>query len=86
MTKLRHDFNVYLQLLGLSKKTITDYIYNVAKLAHHYNKSPLLLTPPQVIDYLHYIRNVRKLEVRTYNIHYYSIKKFYEHFLPEKTF
>lgn len=36
--------------------------------------------------FLLYIRNVRKLTVRTYNNYFYSIKKFYEHFLPNQNF
>jgi site-specific recombinase XerD len=86
MTKLREDFIAYLQLLGHSPKTIKDYVNGVSQLAQHYNKSPLELTPQEVREFLLHIRNVRKLAVRTYNNYFYSIKKFYEHFLPKISF
>lgn len=86
MTKLREDFIAYIQLLGHSPKTAKDYVNGVSQLAQHYNKSPLLLTPQEVRAFLLYIRNVRKLTVRTYNNYFYSIKKFYEHFLPNQNF
>jgi integrase len=39
-----------------------------------------------VRDFLLHIRNIRKLTVRTYNNYFYSIKKFYEHFIPNQNF
>lgn len=83
MTKLRQDFIAHLQLKGYAKATIKNYIQSMHLFAKHYNKSPLLLTPQQVKDYLLYLRNVKKLAIRTINIHFYSIKCFYEHFIPE---
>lgn len=86
MTKLREDFIAYLQLLGHSPKTIQDYVNGVSQLAQHYKKSPLELTPQEVREFLLHIRNVRQLAVRTYNNYFYSIKKFYEHFIPNQNF
>lgn len=86
MTKLREDFISYLQLLGHSPKTVQDYVNGVSQLAQHYKKSPLELTPQEVREFLLHIRNVRKLAVRTYNNYFYSIKKFYEHFIPNLNF
>lgn len=83
MTKLRQEFIAHLQLKGYANKTVRNYTQSMALFARHYNKSPLLLTQQQVRDYLLYLRNVRKLAVRTINIHFYSIKCFYEHFTPE---
>jgi integrase/recombinase XerD len=86
MNKVRREFLTHLQLRGYSPKTIIDYIYGVSHLAKHFNKSPLLLTPKEVRDYLLHIRNVRKLAVRTYNQYFYSIKCFYDHFFPNQNF
>ena len=83
MTKLRQDFIAHLQLKEFAKATVKNYIQSMALFAKYYNKSPLLLTPQQVIDYLLYLRDVKKHAVRTINIHFYSIKSFYEHFTPE---
>jgi site-specific recombinase XerD len=82
MTQLRRDFIAHLQLRGFSTCTIENYIDCVARFAQFFNKSPLELTPENVRDYLLHLRNVRKFAVRTINLHMYSIKNFYEHFLP----
>jgi len=82
MTKLRSDFIAHLQLRGFSACTVDNYIDCIARFAKFFNKSPLELTPENVRDYLLHLRNVRKFAVRTINLHMYSIKNFYEHFLP----
>jgi site-specific recombinase XerD len=82
MTTLRSDFISHLQLRGFSQCTIDNYIDSVSLFAKHFNKSPLELTHEHIKDYLLHMRNVRKLAVRTINLHMYSIKCFYEHFLP----
>lgn len=83
MTKERQDFIGHLELRGFSPRTIRNYVDNVARLARHYKKSPLLLTHEQIKDYLLHLRNERKLAVRTLNLHFYSIRSFYDHFKPE---
>ncbi|NLD91715.1 MAG: tyrosine-type recombinase/integrase [Fibrobacter sp.] len=82
MTKVRQDFLAHLQLRGYADSTVKNYIQSVSLLARHYNKNPLLLTPQNIIDYLLHLRNIKKLAIRTYNIHFYGIKSFYDHFLP----
>jgi site-specific recombinase XerD len=82
MTKLRSDFIAHLQLRGFSQRTIENYVDSVALFAKHFNKSPIVLTHDHVKEYLLHLRNVRKLAVRTINLHMYSIKSFYEHFIP----
>jgi site-specific recombinase XerD len=84
MTKLHADFLAHLQLRGYAEATIKNYTQAISLLARHYDKSPLLLTADDIIEYLLYIRNVKKLAIRTYNIHFYSIKCFYEHFVPNQ--
>jgi integrase/recombinase XerD len=82
MTRLRSDFLAHLQLRGFSERTIGNYIDGVAGFACHFNKSPLELTHAHVTEYLLHLRNERKLAVRTINLHMYSIRSFYDHFLP----
>jgi len=82
MTQLRRDFIAHLQLRGFSEHTIRNYIESMAMYARHFNKSPLELKREHVKEYLLHLRNVKKLAVRTINLHMYSIKSFYEHFLP----
>jgi site-specific recombinase XerD len=84
MTKIRQEFITHFQLRGAAKATMKNYVGAVSLLARHYNKSPLLLSPQDIKEYLLYIRNIKKLAVRSYNIHFYGIKCFYEHFCPDK--
>jgi len=81
MPKLRQDFITHLQLKGYAKAIVKNYIQSMHLFAKHYNKSPLLLTPLQVRDYLLYLRNANKLAIRTVNIHLYSIKSFCENII-----
>jgi hypothetical protein len=82
MTRLRSDFIAHLQLRGFSDHTIRNYIESVAMYARHFKKSPLELKHEHVKEYLLFLRNVKKLAVRTINLHMYSIRSFYNHFLP----
>ena len=84
MSTLRNDFIAHLQLRGFSERTVRNYIDGVARYAKFFNKSPIELTPADVKNYLLNLKNVRKLAIRTINLHMYSIKSFYEHFLPGK--
>jgi site-specific recombinase XerD len=82
MSSLRSDFIAHLQLRGYAEHTIRNYIESMAMYARHFNKSPLELGHEQVKEYLLYLRNEKKLAVRTINLHMYSIRSFYNHFLP----
>lgn len=84
MTKLRQKFISHLQLRGYAKNTIRNYIESMIMFARFFNRCPLELEHKHVKEYLLYLRNVKKLAVRTINIHMYSIKSFYDHFQPEK--
>jgi len=84
MTKLRSDFIVSLQLKGYAQNTIDNYVHAVALYARYFGKSPLELTADDVERYLMYLLKVKHLGIRTINLHMYSIRSFYDHFLPEK--
>jgi len=83
MSKVRQDFIGHLELRGFSPRTVRNYVDNVARLSRHYNTSPLLLTHEQIRDYLLFLRNERKLAVRTLNLNMYSLRSFYDHFMPD---
>jgi site-specific recombinase XerD len=82
MTNLRSDFIAHLQLRGYAEHTIRNYIESMALYARYFNRSPLELSHQHVKEYLLYLRNEKKLAVRTINLHMYSIRSFYNHFLP----
>ena len=84
MSTLRSDFIAHLQLRGFSERTVRNYIDGVSRYARFFGKSPLELTPEDVKSYLLHLRNVRHLAIRTINLHMYSIKSFYEHFVPDR--
>ena len=82
MNKLRADFVAHLQLRGFSERTVTNYVDGVSRFSRFFNKSPLELNNGDITAYLVHLRTVRKLAIRTINLHMYSIRSFYEHFLP----
>lgn len=57
-----------------------NYIENVAHFARFHNKSPDLLNHEHVIQYLLHLRNDRQLQVRTINLHFYSLRGYYVDF------
>ncbi len=83
MTKLRSQFIQHLELRGYAAKTIRNYIQCVSQCSRYFNRSPLTLSHNDIIEYLTYLKRERKLAVRTWNLHYYSIKSFYDHFQPQ---
>ena len=83
MTKLRSQFIQHLELRGYAAKTIRNYIQCVSQCSRYFNRSPLTLTHTDILEYLTYLKRERKLAVRTWNLHYYSIKSFYDHFHPQ---
>lgn len=84
MTMLRQDFIDRLQLKGFSQKTIRNYVDCVSRYSKHFKQSPLKLGHSHVVEFLLHLRNDRKLEPKTINLHMYSIKGFYRIFLPDQ--
>ena len=82
MTQLRQNFIAHLQLRGYSISTIRNYISSMALFVNYWNKPPLTLTHYHIKTYLLYLKNIKRLAIRTINLHMYSIKSFYEHFKP----
>jgi site-specific recombinase XerD len=80
MTKARQDFIEHLELRGFSKRTIYNYIENVSRFARHFNKSPDLLSNVHVKQYLLHLLNDRKLQARSINLNFYSLRGYYKDF------
>ncbi len=80
MTNARHDFINHLKLRGLSQCTINNYIDNVAQFAKFFNSSPDALSHEHVIKYFLHLRDERKLQVCSINLHFYSLRGYYKDF------
>jgi len=80
MTNARQEFINHLKLRGFSKRTIENYIKNVAQFARFHNASPDLLHNEHVKQYLLYLRNERKLQIRSINLQFYSLRGYYKDF------
>ena len=84
MSKLRADFVAALQLKGFSPKTIRNYVECVSRFSKHFKVSPMELGNCHIKEFLLHLRNDRKLEPKTINLHLYSIKGFYKVFIPKQ--
>ena len=79
-TNARQDFNDHLKLRGFSNCTIDNYIENISHFARYFNKAPNLLCNDHVKQYLLHLRECRKLQARTINLHFYSLRGYYKDF------
>ena len=80
MTKARQDFIDHLKLRGFSQCTIDNYIDNVAQFARFHKASPDLLNHEHVKQYLLHLRDCRKLQIRSINLQFYSLRGYYKDF------
>jgi site-specific recombinase XerD len=77
---VRQDFINHLKLRGFSQCTIDNYVDNVAQLSRYFNTSPDNLKHEHIIKYLLHLRDERKLQVRSINLQFYSLRGFYKDF------
>ncbi|NLD91122.1 MAG: tyrosine-type recombinase/integrase [Fibrobacter sp.] len=77
---VRQDFINHLKLRGFSQCTIDNYVDNVAQLSRYFNTSPDNLNHEHIIKYLLHLRDERKLQVRSINLQFYSLRGFYKDF------
>ena len=77
MTPLRKQFIEELEIQGYSKRTINNYVSNVAKAALHHNKSPLKFTEKDIREYLVHKITEQKIAAKTINLHIASLRTFY---------
>ena len=67
MTPLRQRMLDALQVRGMAQRTQEAYIDAVARLAHHYRRSPDVLSAEEVQQYLLHLRRERQLSCSTLN-------------------
>ena len=83
MTQLRQDFIRRMEQRGMSPSTIQSYVHGVAACTRFHQKPPLRLTADDIRAYLVHLRQERKLEPITVNLHYYGLKLFFSMLRPE---
>ncbi len=49
-----------MSVTGKSQSTLFNYSRCLARMAQHFNMSPLLLDEEQILDYLHYLKTQKK--------------------------
>jgi integrase/recombinase XerD len=78
MTALRHRRREDLQLRGLAPRTQQCYVQAVHQLAQHYRRAPDQLSEEELRQYFLFLLNEKQVAERTFRIHLYGIKFFYE--------
>ena len=76
MTKLRQDFIRRMEQKGMSPKTIRNYTAGVSACVRFHRKSPLELTTEEILSFLLHLRQERRLEAVSINLHFYGLKMF----------
>lgn len=81
MTPLRQRMLEDMQLRSLAPRTQQSYLHVVQQLAHHFGKSPDLLTDEDLRQYFLYLRNEKRAARNTCTLALCAIKFFYQHTL-----
>lgn len=68
----------------LSNRTIDSYLRGVKKLCEYYHSVPGKITKDQILDFLVYLKEIRKLGRSSIRIYAAGIKYLYEHFYERK--
>lgn len=77
MSELRNKMIMDMELRAYSPLTIKHYVWNVAKFAKYFGKSPELLGEDEIREYLHHCITERHLSESSANYIYSSLKFFY---------
>ena len=80
MEKLQFDLELY----GISSVTQKNYVYHASKFASHCGKELVDVEIADVRQFLHYLRNYKKLNIGTVN-YYHTCLKFLFQVTLEKT-
>lgn len=88
MSSLRYNMCRLMALRNFSEKTKMSYVWAVRGLAKYYHRSPDLINPQEIQDYLFYLIKERKLAWSTISLAVYGIKFFFHDFLgqPKSTY
>jgi site-specific recombinase XerD len=81
MTPLRQRFNEDMTLKGLSERTRDCYTKHVHKLAHHYMKSPDVLSEEDLRGYFLHMKNVKRYSECFFKQGLSAVKFLFEHTL-----
>ncbi len=74
---LRDKMHIAMQARGLAESTCKHYLRAVEGLTRHYNRSPDTLTKEEVVAYMSYLLNDKKIAPRSCNTIIGGIKFFY---------
>lgn len=77
MTQLRQRMIEDMKLAGLSEKTQKEYVRAVAKFALQFGCSPELIEEEHVRIYFLHLRDVKKVALGTFEVHYSALKFLY---------
>lgn len=83
MTELRKRMLRDMQLRNFSPETQRGYLNSVAGLAKYYHRSPDLISPVEIQDYVLYLLNERKLAISTCHVIITGLRFFYSVTLGE---
>ncbi len=78
---LRTQFMDYMVINRFSPLTINNYMGTMTRLTKYYNKSPDLISPEEIQEYLLYLLQKRKLAWGSCNIHLTGMSSFYKNVL-----
>lgn len=81
MTPLRKEMIDWMFRRGFSPRTVESYVKAAVKFAQHYGKSPALLTEQDIVAYMDYLCQDRKLSQSSLNCAYSGIKVLWENIL-----
>lgn len=74
---LRNDFIAYLQSKDLSKSTIEYYTCNLSLFMAWVNKEEILITKPDILKYLVYLKEVKQMENKGRNSRLRSLNHYF---------
>lgn len=81
MTPLRKEMIDWMFRRGFSPRTVESYVKAAVKFAQYYGKSPALLTEQDIVAYMDYLCQDRKLSQSSLNCAYSGIKVLWENIL-----
>lgn len=77
MGKLKDRMLEEMKLRNLSPRTIKAYISNVEAFSKHFGKSPATMAEKEIREYLHYLREEKKVSWSSINVAHNAMRFFY---------
>ena len=85
MKPLKVQFHEFMQFKNFAERTQEMYLNAVSELSRYYNKSPKQIGQDEIIQYILYMQNQKKLSFSTCNVALSDFKCFYNQFLNSGT-